>query len=41
MVGLNHEEAQEIFDVACAYGQSIPEAVRVARIIANQSRKLQ
>jgi len=40
IVGLNREEAQEIFQVACANDQRIPEAVRVAEIIANQSRQL-
>ncbi len=38
--GLNRREAQEIFEVACAKGQHIPEAVRVAEIIAKHSKKL-
>jgi endonuclease V-like protein UPF0215 family len=38
VVGLKREEAQEIFEVACANGQSIPEAVRVAEIIASHSK---
>ncbi len=37
--GLNQEYAQEIFDVGCAKGQRIPEALRVAEIIAKRSTK--
>jgi endonuclease V-like protein UPF0215 family len=32
--GMSREKAHEIFAVACAEGQQIPEAVRVARIVA-------
>jgi endonuclease V-like protein UPF0215 family len=35
--GLSSGEAQEIFAIACASGQSIPEAVRVAQIVAEHA----
>lgn len=34
--GLSHEAAQEIFSVACTRNRKIPEAVRVADLIAKQ-----
>ena len=35
--GLSREEAHEIFAVACSNGRWIPEAVRVAQIVAEQA----
>ena len=32
--GISREETREIFDVACVEGQQIPEAVRVAKMVA-------
>jgi len=37
--GLSSEEAHEIFAIACASGQWIPEAVRVAQIVAENAAK--
>jgi len=35
--GLSMEEAEEIFAVACTSGEWLPEAVRVAQIVAEQA----
>ena len=35
--GVSSEEAQEIFAIACASGKRIPEAVRVAQIVAKHT----
>ena len=35
--GLSSEEAREIFAIACARGRWIPEAVRVAQIVADHA----
>ena len=32
--GISREETREIFDVSCVEGQQIPEAVRVAKMVA-------
>lgn len=37
--GLSSEEAHAIFAIACASGQWIPEAVRVAQIVAEHATK--
>jgi endonuclease V-like protein UPF0215 family len=37
--GLSREEAGEIFAVACTSGQWLPEAVRVAQIVAEQATR--
>ena len=38
--GISREEVREVFAVGCASGQWIPEALRVAEIVANQTSKL-
>jgi endonuclease V-like protein UPF0215 family len=38
--GLSHEEVRQVFAVGCASGQRIPEALRVAEIVAKQAAKL-
>jgi endonuclease V-like protein UPF0215 family len=39
--GLSREQAGEIFAVACTSGQWLPEAVRVAQIVAEQATRCQ
>lgn len=40
VTGLSREEVREVFVVGCAGGQRIPEALRVAEIVAKQATKL-
>jgi endonuclease V-like protein UPF0215 family len=40
VTGLSHEEVREVFAIGCAGGQRIPEALRVAEMVAKQATKL-